>query len=70
MPAFLPTAQHRTFVSAVAGMRMTQEEIASIIQDPRTGQPISVPTLRKYFQHELETGRQRLKPRKPEPRQR
>jgi len=45
----------------MAGMKMTQAEIAAAIVNPHTERPISIETLRKYFKPELEAGWATLK---------
>jgi hypothetical protein len=53
--AFVPTADERTMVERLAGLLVTEEEIAR----DRIKPPISRPTLRKHFSEELKRGRQR-----------
>lgn len=60
-PPFVPSAQQRVFVAAMAGMRMTWDEITSTIINPNTNKPISKETLQKAFEYELAVGKQRLK---------
>jgi hypothetical protein len=45
----------------MAGMKMTQAEIAAAIVNPHTERPISIETLRKYFKPELDAGWATLK---------
>jgi hypothetical protein len=61
MPTFEPTEQQRLFVAAMAGVRMTQGEIALLVLNPRTNKPIDAVTLRKAFAYELEAGVSELK---------
>ena len=60
-PPFEPTAEQRNFVAAMAGVRMTQDEIAMVIINPTTGRPINRETLAKYFAKELAEGKSKLK---------
>lgn len=60
-PEFRPTKEQRSWVEAMAGFKMTWDEIASLILNPETNQPISKETLGKHFKMELDTGKQRLK---------
>ena len=53
--AFVPTADERTMVERLAGLLVTEEQIAQDWIKP----PISRPTLRKHFAEELKRGRQR-----------
>jgi hypothetical protein len=61
MPRFVPTEEQRRLVASMAGFRMSREELAWVIINPRTREPISVPTLLSAFKTELKTGRARLK---------
>ena len=56
MPSFQPSDQQRLFVAAMAGIRMTHREIALLVVNPRTLNPIDVNTLEKHFAHELDAG--------------
>lgn len=55
-PPFTPTPEHKALVKAMAGMKMSEAEIAAVIVNPHTEKPISIETLRKYFKDELEAG--------------
>jgi hypothetical protein len=61
MPAFIPTIEQRNFVSAMAGFRMTWDEIAQLVINPRTERSISKETLGKVFANELAVGKAKLK---------
>jgi len=61
MPPFRPTAEQRQQVELMAGLGMTQEEVAVVILNPRTGKGISDKTLREHFRQELATGRSKVK---------
>ena len=61
MPPFVPSAEQRAWVGHMVGMRMTWDEIASLIINPRTDAPISKETLGKAFAMELAAGKQKLK---------
>lgn len=61
MPVFVPTAADRQLVLDNAGLRMTWEELALNIINPRTGKPISKNTLQEHFPDELAAGKARLK---------
>ena len=60
-PPFYPTADNKALVKALAGMKMSEAEIAAVIVNPHTEKPISIETLRKYFKPELEAGWASLK---------
>jgi hypothetical protein len=60
-PPFRPTADNKALVKAMAGLKLTQAEIAAAIVNPHTERPISIETLRKYFRPELEAGWATLK---------
>ena len=63
MPEFEPDAQQKRFVAAMAGMRMSWDEIRLVVINPRTGRPISKETLQRAFADELEAGKAQLKAR-------
>jgi hypothetical protein len=63
MPEFEPDARQKRFVAAMAGMRMSWDEILLVVINLRTGRPISKETLQKAFAHELEAGKAQLKAR-------
>ncbi len=58
---FEPNQEQRDLVLAMAGMRMTQDEMAMAIVDPRTRRHIDRATLAKVFPEEIEAGRSQLK---------
>jgi hypothetical protein len=60
-PPFVPTDEQRRFVWAMAGLKMTHDEIAAVIHNPTTRASIDKNTLEKHFVAELATGKQRLK---------
>lgn len=60
-PKFEPTPEQRRFVGVMAAGRLTYDEIASIITNPRTGKSIDRNTLTKWFTEELRSGRAKLK---------
>jgi hypothetical protein len=60
-PPFYPTTEMKALVKVLAGTKMTQAEIPAVIVNPHTEKPISIETLRKYFQPELEAGCASLK---------
>ena len=62
-PKFEPTDEQRGWVSAMAGVRMTHEEMSRIIVNPHTGHYICCETLVKAFPDELAGGKARLKHR-------
>jgi len=61
MPEFEPDGQQKRFVAAMAGMRMSWDEIRLVVINPRTGRPISKETLQRAFAQELEVGKAKLK---------
>jgi hypothetical protein len=67
-PAFVPTSSERRFVQAMAGLRMSAEEICKVVggsraRDTDSGKPISKTTLFRHFKTELASGRAMLKAR-------
>ncbi len=56
MPRFRPTEKDRAQVETMAGLGMARDMIAILIENPRTGRPIDVETLEKYFGEELLRG--------------
>ena len=64
-PAFVPTRTERVFVQAMAGLRMSADEICKVIGDGRNGNgaPIAKSTLFRHFKNELANGRAMLKAR-------
>jgi hypothetical protein len=66
-PGFVPTHTERRFVQAMAGLRMSADEICAVIGSGRngedTGKPISKATLYRHFRNELANGRAMLKAR-------
>lgn len=61
MPVFVPTDEQRKVVQVLSGMRMTHEEIAAVVRNPRTNRPIDRTTLEKAFAEELAVGRTHIK---------
>ena len=69
-PAFVPTPSERRFVQAMAGLRMSTDEICKVIGSGRNcspgsenGRPIAKTTLYRHFKNELASGRAMLKAR-------
>jgi hypothetical protein len=69
-PAFVPTPSERRFVQAMAGLRMSADEICKVIGSGRNSAPgaengraISKSTLFRHFKNELANGRSMLKAR-------
>jgi hypothetical protein len=60
-PPFIPTDEQRRFVIAMAGIRMTWEEIRQLVVNPQTGEPITKTTLARAFKRELTNGKAKLK---------
>jgi hypothetical protein len=58
---FEPTDEQRRFVGVMAAGRLTYDEIASVIVNPKTKKSIDRNTLTKAFAEELRTGRAKLK---------
>lgn len=54
--AFEPTEKDRAYVETMAGYGIEHNHICKLIDNPRTGKPISPKTLRKTFRSELDTG--------------
>lgn len=52
-PPFERTDENASKVSMLLAMGWSNDRIASVIRDPRTGTPISVPTLKRHFRSEL-----------------
>lgn len=52
-PPFERTEENANKVSMLLAMGWKSERIASVILDPRTGKPISLPTLKRHFRAEL-----------------
>jgi hypothetical protein len=61
MPTFQPTEDQRRWVRAMAGFKMTWDEMCLLVINPRTGKPISKETFGKAFAAELANGKARLK---------
>jgi hypothetical protein len=53
---FIPTADHRKMVKAMAGYGIPEDEICKIVINPTTNKPVDGKTLRKHFRDELDTG--------------
>jgi len=54
--AFNPTPEQRDWVEAMIGYGILEDEICRLIKNPKTGKPISLKTLRKYFAAEIAAG--------------
>jgi len=54
-PPFEPTPEDRKRVEAMAGL-IRHDQIALLVLNPHTGEPITTKTLRRHFTHELEAG--------------
>ncbi|ATG47607.1 helix-turn-helix domain containing protein [Celeribacter ethanolicus] len=52
-PSFEWTKENSNKVSMLLAMGWTNDRIASVVVDPRTGKSISTPTLKRYFRSEL-----------------
>lgn len=53
-PPFEWTEENSHKVSMLLAMGLSNDRIAGCILDPRTGKPISVPTLKRHFRSELQ----------------
>lgn len=53
-PPFERTDENARKVSLLLAMGWSNDRIAGCILDPRTGKPISVPTLKRHFRSELQ----------------
>lgn len=53
-PAFERTEENANKVSMLLAMGWSNDRIAGVIRDPRTGKSISVPTLKRHFRAELQ----------------
>ncbi len=53
-PAFEWTQENSNKISMMLAMGWTNDRIAGVVIDPRTGKSISVPTLKRYFRAELQ----------------
>lgn len=53
---FVPTAEQRKMVKAMAGYGIPEDDICKVITNPQTGNAIDGKTLRKHFRTELDTG--------------
>jgi hypothetical protein len=54
--AFVPTAEQRNSVKALAGLGIPQEKICQLVVNPQTGKPLNEKSLRKHFKREIATG--------------
>lgn len=61
MTPFQPTQPQRDQVEIMTGFGMTQEEIACLIENPRTGKGISTRTLGLHFGEEMHQGHAKIK---------
>ena len=55
-PEFEPTDEQRKLVDQLAGYGIPEPDIAKLVINPQTKEPISPMTLRKHFREELDTG--------------
>lgn len=55
-PLFEPTDEDRKRVETLVGLGLKQEGICLLVEDPKTGKPITDKTLRRHFEHELAVG--------------
>lgn len=53
---FVPTVEQRRLVEDLAGIGLNQDQIASLVINPRTNNGISKQTLHKFFSTELARG--------------
>jgi hypothetical protein len=53
---FQPTGDQRNLVMLGAATGMTEKEITALINNPDTGRPIAISTLREHFADELDNG--------------
>jgi len=60
-PVFVPTDEKRKLVTSLIGYGLTRLEICDVLRNPSTGKPISVNTLKKHFEQEIETGESQIK---------
>jgi hypothetical protein len=60
-PPFVPTADQKRMVMALAGLRMSWDEMRQIVRNPNTDQPIAKATFARVFRRELAEGGARLK---------
>ena len=60
-PAFVATADQKRMVMALAGLRMSWDEMRQIVRNPNTDQPIAKATFARVFRRELAEGGARLK---------
>jgi len=60
-PPFVATADQRRMVMALAGLRMSWDEMRQIVRNPHTDQPIAKATFARVFRRELAEGGARLK---------
>jgi hypothetical protein len=54
--AFVPDRYHKKLVTELVGFGLTHEEIAPLVIDYHTQQPISASSLRRHFRRELTLG--------------
>src|SRR6516165_2148155 len=58
---FVATADQKRMVMALAGLRMSWDEMRQIVRNPHTDQPIAKATFARVFRRELAEGGARLK---------
>ena len=57
---FVPTADQRNTVKIMAGLGIPEDKICLTVINPQTNKPISTPTLRRAFRHEIDTAQTEL----------
>ena len=57
---FVPTADQRNAVKTMSGLGISEDKIRLAIINPQTNKPISTPTLRRAFRHEIDTAQTEL----------
>src|SRR5262245_59200529 len=55
-PPFVATADQKRMVMALAGLRMSWDEMRQIVRNPHTDQPIAKATFARVFKRELAEG--------------
>ena len=57
---FLPNADQGNTVRIMAGLGIPEDKICLTVVNPQTNKPISKPTLRRAFRHEIDTAQTEL----------
>jgi hypothetical protein len=57
---FVPTEDQRHAVKVMTGLGIAEDKICLTVINPQTRKPISKPTLRRAFRHEIATGQTEL----------